>query len=132
MPSALICLWKLENKSVREVITGIGAVVISATMFWIFGFVGQKLYNGTNSKSYSIWGQSAWTCFFGVKPRRQRVYLRFAYLQIAAFVYAVVGLLVLWFFGRSALKYAQIGWVLIVMVGALVLFLLEHKQVSRH
>ena len=71
--------------------TKLVVVIFTFVVWWGAGFIMQKSYNLRGARAYSF--QSKLKCFwlFGLKPGVDRLYIRYAVIQILAFVYLLGG-----------------------------------------
>ena len=73
-------------------------------MLWLMGFWNQRTHNSTRSKDYSLRSNILWLCLSGMRPEKDRVYLRFAYVQVLGLAYFVVGSVAVWFLDPRSVR----------------------------
>ena len=82
-------------------------------MLWLMGFWNQRTHNSICSKDYSLRSNILWLCLSGMRPEKDRVYMRFAYVQILGLAYLVVGSIAVWFLDPRSVR--NIGFAILVI-----------------
>lgn len=103
------------------------AIVISGA-FWGLGFWSQRSHNTIRSGDYSIASKSQWIRLLGLRPQVDRVYFRYAFTQILALLYLLVGSFVA-ISGNTRDFWHTTGWLFLIWFsGAIVFGLLDIRQ----
>jgi hypothetical protein len=76
------------------------AVFFVFAIFWGAGFLGQKTFNTRRIQANHFYSKGNWVRILGLRPKHDRVYIRYASLQLLGFIYLIVGTFVAWKYDR--------------------------------
>lgn len=101
------------------------AILLVFTFLWGGGFFAQKSFNASRSTDFHIKYGGTWVLILGLRPKQDRVYLRFAFVQILAWLFLFVGILAV-YWGKPDLLRNLLGLLsLAIICGAVLIFLLD-------
>ena len=80
----------------------------------------QRENNLLRSDDFSIKSKGKWVRLFGLQPGKGRVYLRFAFVQIFAILFLIVGTILIFCCEENALKFLFKYLSIPVGIGALI------------
>lgn len=101
-------------------------------MFWLIGFWVQRISNAHDAIDDSLTANGFWAYLFGVRPGKERLYLRIATLQALGLAYLVFAVVTVWFWDAETVrKVGQtslgIGLALLIFFWSTVNLLNRHK-----
>jgi hypothetical protein len=108
----------------NNVLMRILAVIFIFTCLWVSGFILQRTNSSSHSSDYSLENKGKWVLLLGLRPGKGRVYIRFAFVQLVAILFLLVGVTIVVCCGEALSLLFK--WLVIVFgLGALIFIVLD-------
>jgi len=68
-------------------------VLVTSILFWGVGLLGQRMNNRFELDDHNIAAPGRWVRILGINPEKDRLYLRYGFIQIVGIIYLMSGLI---------------------------------------